>query len=313
MEACFANLVEPGDDVVIGVAGVFGERMCEVAARIGARVTRVETEPGTRARARRDGRRRSRACGPRVVAFVHAETSTGVLQPVEEIAAAAREAGALVVLDCVTSLGGAPGRARRLGRRRRLQRHAEVSVVPARPLAGELRRARAASGCAGAPRRCRAGTSMSSLLAGYFGARARLPPHRADLGDLRARRGAAHRRGRGHARRAPRATAAPPRALLDGLAAARLRAARRPSAVRLPHAHRAAAARARRRGRRGGAAAPRCSSATASRSAAGSASSRAAIWRIGLMGENARTSLRRAPARGAARRAPRLTFLPRSC
>jgi len=107
MEACLCNLLEPGDDVVVGVAGVFGERMCDVAARIGARVTRVEAAWGTALDpgAMGDALRRVR---PRAVAFVHAETSTGVLQPVEEIAGAAREAGALVVLDCVTSLGGVP-------------------------------------------------------------------------------------------------------------------------------------------------------------------------------------------------------------
>jgi alanine-glyoxylate transaminase/serine-glyoxylate transaminase/serine-pyruvate transaminase len=107
MEACFVNLLEPGDDVVIGVAGVFGERMCEVARRIGARVTRVETAPGTVL----DEGAMTEAIGrvrPRAVGFVHAETSTGVHQPVPAIAAAAREAGALVVLDCVTSLGGLP-------------------------------------------------------------------------------------------------------------------------------------------------------------------------------------------------------------
>jgi alanine-glyoxylate transaminase/serine-glyoxylate transaminase/serine-pyruvate transaminase len=107
MEACLANLLEPGERAVIGVAGVFGERMCEVARRIGAEVERVETEPGTAlptgAMAAAIARVR-----PRVVAFVHAETSTGVLQPVEAIAAAARDAGALLVLDCVTSLGGVP-------------------------------------------------------------------------------------------------------------------------------------------------------------------------------------------------------------
>jgi alanine-glyoxylate transaminase/serine-glyoxylate transaminase/serine-pyruvate transaminase len=107
MEACLANLLEPGDGAVIGVAGVFGERMCEVARRIGARVERVETEPGTAlaADAMADAIARVR---PRVVAFVHAETSTGVLQPVDEIAAAARRAEAFLVLDCVTSLGGLP-------------------------------------------------------------------------------------------------------------------------------------------------------------------------------------------------------------
>jgi alanine-glyoxylate transaminase/serine-glyoxylate transaminase/serine-pyruvate transaminase len=107
MEACFANLVEPGDDVLIGVAGVFGERMCEVARRLGARVTRVEAEPGTPldGGAMAEATRRVR---PAVVACVHAETSTGVHQPIVEIAAAARETGALMLLDCVTSLGGLP-------------------------------------------------------------------------------------------------------------------------------------------------------------------------------------------------------------
>jgi alanine-glyoxylate transaminase/serine-glyoxylate transaminase/serine-pyruvate transaminase len=107
MEACLANLLERGDEIVVGVAGVFGERMCEVARRMGTRVVRVETKPGTALDPAEmvDAIERAR---PSVVAFVHAETSTGVLQPVEEIAAAAHEAGALVVLDCVTSLGGVP-------------------------------------------------------------------------------------------------------------------------------------------------------------------------------------------------------------
>ncbi|NNL85108.1 MAG: aminotransferase class V-fold PLP-dependent enzyme [Myxococcales bacterium] len=107
MEACLVNLLEPGDAIVVGVAGVFGERMCEVASRAGARVVRVEAEPGTVLGddAMGDAIRKTR---PRVVAFVHAETSTGALQPVTGIAAAAREVDALVVLDCVTSLGGLP-------------------------------------------------------------------------------------------------------------------------------------------------------------------------------------------------------------
>lgn len=107
MEACLSNLLEPGDDAVIGVAGVFGERLCEVSARIGARVTRVDAAYGTvlDADAMAAAIRRVR---PRLVAFVHAETSTGALQPVDGIAAAAREHDALVVLDCVTSLAGLP-------------------------------------------------------------------------------------------------------------------------------------------------------------------------------------------------------------
>jgi alanine-glyoxylate transaminase/serine-glyoxylate transaminase/serine-pyruvate transaminase len=109
MEACLVNLLEPGDSVLVGVAGVFGERMCEVATRAGARVHRVVAEPGT---ALDDAEMAAAiaALRPRVVAFVHAETSTGVCQPVERIAAAGRDAGALVVLDCVTSLGGIPVR-----------------------------------------------------------------------------------------------------------------------------------------------------------------------------------------------------------
>ncbi|MDH3212594.1 MAG: aminotransferase class V-fold PLP-dependent enzyme [Myxococcales bacterium] len=107
MEASFVNLLEPGDDVVIGVAGVFGERMSEVARRVGARVTRVETPPGRILEDAAMAEAIARV-GPRAVAFVHAETSTGVHQPVEAIARAARDAGALVVLDCVTSLGGLP-------------------------------------------------------------------------------------------------------------------------------------------------------------------------------------------------------------
>ncbi len=105
MEACLCNLLEPDDAIVVGVAGVFGERMCEVASRIGARVTRVDAAWGTALdpEAMREAIAR---VAPRVVSFVHAETSTGVCQPVPPIADAAREAGALVVLDCVTSLGG---------------------------------------------------------------------------------------------------------------------------------------------------------------------------------------------------------------
>lgn len=107
MEACFVNLLEPDDAVVVGVAGVFGERMCDMARRIGARVTRVETEWGRPLdeRAMIEAIERVR---PAVVAFVHAETSTGVRQAVPPIAQAAREAGSLLILDCVTSLGGLP-------------------------------------------------------------------------------------------------------------------------------------------------------------------------------------------------------------
>ena len=107
METCFVNLVQPGDDVLVGVNGVFGKRMCEVARRAGARVTAVEGEwgralPMDRLRAAAGGRRFA------LVAAVHAETSTGVRQDVEPLRSLADELGALLVLDCVTSLGGIP-------------------------------------------------------------------------------------------------------------------------------------------------------------------------------------------------------------
>jgi len=107
MEACLVNLLEPGDAVVVGVNGVFGTRMCDVASRAGAEVTRVDASWGEPLdeSAMVEAIQQSR---PRVVAFVHAETSTGVLQQPAAIAAAARDAGALVVLDCVTSLAGLP-------------------------------------------------------------------------------------------------------------------------------------------------------------------------------------------------------------
>jgi alanine-glyoxylate transaminase/serine-glyoxylate transaminase/serine-pyruvate transaminase len=109
METCFVNVLEPGDRAVVGVNGVFGERMCDVAGRCGAEVTRVEAPWGriVPPDAFIEAIRRVR---PKVAAIVHAETSTGVLQPLDGFAAAAREAGALLLLDCVTSLGGVPVR-----------------------------------------------------------------------------------------------------------------------------------------------------------------------------------------------------------
>lgn len=107
METCLVNLLEPGDRVVVGINGYFGGRLAEIASRCGAEVERVEAPWGEilPPAAMIEAIERTR---PRLVALVHAETSTGVLQPVEEIAAAARRADALVVVDCVTSLGGCP-------------------------------------------------------------------------------------------------------------------------------------------------------------------------------------------------------------
>lgn len=107
MEATLCNLIEPGDRVVVGICGYFGNRLVEVAERCGADVTRVEGEWGRPL----DADAIRRACAerrPKVLAVVHAETSTGVLQPVQSLAAAAHEYGALFLLDTVTSLGGCP-------------------------------------------------------------------------------------------------------------------------------------------------------------------------------------------------------------
>jgi len=108
MEACFANLVEDGDEAVIGVNGVFGARMVDVAERLGARVHRVEAPWGQIIEPAAVRAALAQCTRPAIVAVVHAETSTGAWQPLEEIAALAREHEALFVVDAVTSLGGCP-------------------------------------------------------------------------------------------------------------------------------------------------------------------------------------------------------------
>jgi len=103
MEAAFVNVVAPGDTVVIGVNGVFGERMCDVARRAGAEVVRVEAEWGRPL----DPEAVIEAHpGAKLIAVVHAETSTGVRNDVNCIGAA--KGDSLFLADCVTSLGGIP-------------------------------------------------------------------------------------------------------------------------------------------------------------------------------------------------------------
>lgn len=108
MEFCFVNLIEPGDEVIVGVNGVFGNRMADVAERCGARVTKVEAEWGRIIEAEKIKEALAQVAKPKLVAVVHAETSTGALTPVEEISKMAHDAGALFLLDTVTSLGGCP-------------------------------------------------------------------------------------------------------------------------------------------------------------------------------------------------------------
>lgn len=107
MEACLVNVLERGDRVVVGENGVFGGRIAEISERLGCEVTRVAAPFGEALDLdrMRDG---IRAVKPKLVAVVHAETSTGVLQAIPEIAESARSVGALTLVDCVTSLGGVP-------------------------------------------------------------------------------------------------------------------------------------------------------------------------------------------------------------
>jgi alanine-glyoxylate transaminase/serine-glyoxylate transaminase/serine-pyruvate transaminase len=103
MEASFVNFVEPGATVVVGVNGVFGNRMCDVAERCGAEVIRVDApwgqplDPAAVLAAHPS---------PTIIAVVHAETSTGVRNAIEPLGAG--KGDALLLVDCVTSLGGIP-------------------------------------------------------------------------------------------------------------------------------------------------------------------------------------------------------------
>src|SRR5438445_12897986 len=101
MEAAFVNVVGPGDVVVVGVNGVFGQRMCDVAARCGADVVRVDAPWG-------EPLDPDAVLGPhpapKVIAAVHAETATGVRSDIAALGAG--KGDALLLMDCVTSLGG---------------------------------------------------------------------------------------------------------------------------------------------------------------------------------------------------------------
>lgn len=107
METCFVNLVEPGDDVLVLINGVFGKRMEDVAGRLGAMVDAIEFDWGAPVDVAQVRERLSKK-DYRIVAVVHAETSTGVANPVAKIGALVRETDALYLVDTVTSLGGMP-------------------------------------------------------------------------------------------------------------------------------------------------------------------------------------------------------------
>jgi alanine-glyoxylate transaminase/serine-glyoxylate transaminase/serine-pyruvate transaminase len=107
MEAAFANVVEPGDRVLVGVNGYFGRRMADIAGRYGADVRCLEAGWGE-AFTPDEIRAGLEAHRPHVLALVHAETSTGVLQPLAGVADLCRERDCLLLVDTVTSLGGVP-------------------------------------------------------------------------------------------------------------------------------------------------------------------------------------------------------------
>ncbi len=105
METCFVNLVEPEDEVVVCVNGVFGTRMSDIVNRIGGNLIRVDGEWG-RTIDPQAVKNAIKGRAPKLLAVVHAETSTGVCQPLEDLADIAHNAGALFLVDLVTSLGG---------------------------------------------------------------------------------------------------------------------------------------------------------------------------------------------------------------
>ena len=107
METCFVNLLEPGDTAIVGANGVFGDRMCEVARRCGADVVRIEAEWGRALDPQLLLDAHAQHPHARLVAVVHAETSTGVENDVAPLRAL-QDTDTLFVLDTVTSLGGIP-------------------------------------------------------------------------------------------------------------------------------------------------------------------------------------------------------------
>jgi alanine-glyoxylate transaminase/serine-glyoxylate transaminase/serine-pyruvate transaminase len=107
MEACLVSLLEPGDVAIVGVNGYFGERLCEVARRAGATIERVEAPWGSPLAPEAVLAAQRRTPQARLVAVVHAETSTGVRNEVAPLRAL-QDTDTLFVLDTVTSLGGIP-------------------------------------------------------------------------------------------------------------------------------------------------------------------------------------------------------------
>ena len=108
MEACFVNLVEPGDRVIVCVNGVFGGRMKENVTRCGATAVVVEEEWGRAIDPAKVENALKNHPEAKILAFVHAETSTGARSDAETLVALAHAHDCLAIVDAVTSLGGVP-------------------------------------------------------------------------------------------------------------------------------------------------------------------------------------------------------------
>ncbi len=107
MEATLCNLIEPGDEIIVCVNGFFGTRMADIVKRCRGNLHVVEGNWGSIIDPE-DVENKLKAVNAKMVCIVHAETSTGVLQPLDEISALAKRYDALLLVDCVTSLGGVP-------------------------------------------------------------------------------------------------------------------------------------------------------------------------------------------------------------
>ncbi len=108
MEAAVVNLLEPGDEFIIGVSGYFGARLVEMARRCGAKVHEIKEEPGSAFEPEQIRQALLKYGDSKAVGLVHAETSTGAYQPLHEIGTMIRESGKFFIVDAVTSLGGMP-------------------------------------------------------------------------------------------------------------------------------------------------------------------------------------------------------------
>ncbi len=139
MEACVCNLIEPGDTMIVCISGVFGARMADVAGRYGANVVKVEVPWGESIRPEQVLAACKSTPKVKAIGIVQAETSTGLHQPLDEIAEIAHAHGALLVVDAVTSLGGMEVPIDRLGNRRVLLRFTKEPLLSSWSRAGYFR------------------------------------------------------------------------------------------------------------------------------------------------------------------------------